>query len=140
MIAPFVPPGGLDDAGGSALARAIALVPAFDVTFARVAWFGQAVLFLAPEPAGPFAGLTGAVWRAFPGHPPYREAHEEVVPHLTVGMGQPAAELARAGLAVESGLPVRSRVDMVTLMQGSPEPGSWQVVAEFPLGAAGSAQ
>ncbi|MGI9005019.1 MAG: hypothetical protein ACR2FU_02280 [Streptosporangiaceae bacterium] len=59
------------------------------------------------------------------------------MPHLTIGMGLPAAELAEAGQAVESALPVRSRVTEVTLMHETLEPGSWRVVAGFPLAGDG---
>jgi hypothetical protein len=70
----------------------------------------------------------------FPGYPPYGGGVPDVVPHLTVGMDQPADVLAQAGLAAERALPISARVSAVTLMQGSREPDSWQVVAEFPLG------
>ncbi len=133
VIAPFA--AGLDGAARSALAVAVASVRAFDVTFARVAWFGQQVMFLAPEPASPFTELTQAVWRAFPGYPPYGGAYEEVVPHLTVGMSQPEPELAEAARAIEPGLPIVCHVSTVTLMRGSLEPGSWRVAAEYPLAA-----
>ena len=133
VLAPFVPAADLDDAVRARVAGVIATVPAFDIAFARVAWFGQQVLFLAPDPAGPFTALTQAVWRAFPEYPPYGGAHEEVVPHLTVGMAQPEAELAEAGRVVQPMLPVLSRAQTVTLMQGSLDAGSWHLVAEFPL-------
>ncbi len=136
VLAPFVPPAAMDDAARSALAGAVASVPAFEVTFARVAWFWPQVLFLAPEPAAPFAGLTQAVWRAFPGYPPYGGAYEKVVPHLTVGADQPEAALAEAARTVAPALPISARVAVVTLMQGSLEPESWHVVADFPLASA----
>ena len=43
-----------------------------------------AVLYIAPEPDGPFRELTDALAQAFPEHPPYDGAFAEVVPHLTV--------------------------------------------------------
>ena len=134
VLAPFVPPDGLDDGVLSKLADVVRSVPAFGVTFARVAWFGQEVVWLAPEPAGPFRALTKAVCAKFPGYPPYGGAIPDVVPHLTIGMDQPADVLARAGQAVEPALPVSATVEAVTLMQGSRDAGSWQIVAEFPLG------
>jgi len=45
---------------------AIASVRAFDVTFARVAWFGPHVVWLAPDPGAPFRALTQAGAGSFP--------------------------------------------------------------------------
>lgn len=134
ILAPFVPPDRVDDGVLSVLADVIHAMPAFDVTFARVAWFGQAVVWLAPEPAEPFRAMTRAVWDKFPDYPPYGGAIRDVVPHLTIGMDQPAGVLAQAGRKVEPALPVSARVEAVTLMQGAREPGTWQIVGEFPLG------
>jgi hypothetical protein len=46
----------------------------------RCGWFGEHVLWPAPEPDTPFRALTSAVWGAFPRHPPYGGAHREVLP------------------------------------------------------------
>ena len=45
------------------------------------------VVWLAPEPAEPFIALTELLAAAFPDHPPYEGAHDEIVPHLTLGLG-----------------------------------------------------
>ena len=134
VISPFVPPDRIDEAVISALATAIGSVPAFDATFARVAWFGPKVLWLAPEPAAPFIGLITAVWRAFPGWPPYGGAYDDPVPHLTVGIDQPAGVLAAAARAIGPDLPFTARISTAVLMQGSAQRGSWRTVAELPLG------
>ena len=49
------------------------------------------VLYLAPEPAEPFVRLTESVWRAWPDHPPYGGAFEDILPHLTVAVGEERA-------------------------------------------------
>ena len=134
VISPFVPPEHIDDAVIGALAAAIGSVPAFDATFARMRWFGQKVLWLAPEPAGPFIALITAVVRAFPGCPPYGGAYDEPVPHLTVGLDHPAGVLQAAARAIEPALPFTARVSTALLMQGSEQRGSWRTVAELPLG------
>ena len=54
-----------------------------------------------PEPREPFVELTQAVWRRWPGHPPYGGAHREIVPHLTLAVG--AEDAARRGLEVHAG-------------------------------------
>jgi 2'-5' RNA ligase len=136
VIAPFMPPGLIDDGALGLLAAAVGSAGAFEVTFARTRWFGRTVLWLAPDPSGPFRDLTAAVWQRFPGYPPYARAHPDVVPHLTVGIDRPAAELEAAARAIEPGLPFAARVTAAVLMRGSSEPGSWHAVAEFPLGSA----
>ena len=71
------------------LSRAVATVPEFTATFGSTAWFEDKVLWLAPDPAEPFRALTASVAAAFPEHPPYEGAHDDVVPHLTVGQDAP---------------------------------------------------
>ena len=134
VIYPFVPPGLIDDAVISALAAAVGSVPAFDATFVRVRWFGQDVLWLAPEPPSPFTALTAAVCRAFPGWPPYGGAYDDTVPHLTVGNDHPIGVLEAAARAIEPDLPFMARITSAWLMQGSERRGSWRTVAELPLG------
>jgi 2'-5' RNA ligase len=137
VVYPFVPPSEVDDDVLSRLAAAVGPVPAFDCTFARTKWFGDDVLWLAPEPDGPFRRLISAVVGEFPNHLPYGGVHEEPVPHLTVGelrLGS-AAELVAAERAVGAQLPISARVDRVVLLAGRPERGAWQQVAEFPLGS-----
>lgn len=84
VLYPFVEPAQVDEGLITALAAAIEPVRAFELQFARTAWFGEEVLWLDPEPAQPFRDLTTAVWRAFPHQPPYAGAHDDAVPHLTI--------------------------------------------------------
>lgn len=117
----------------------MASVPVFECSFRRWGWFGQDVLWLVPDPDEPFRALTDAVWHAFPQHPPYGGAHDDVVPHLTVGesgLGSPS-DLRRVAATLDSGLPVRARVDRAVLIQGTSAPDSWSTVAELPLGRSG---
>jgi 2'-5' RNA ligase len=135
VLFPFLPPAEIDERVLGTLGRAAATVPAFFVSLDRLGWFGERVVWLAPEPAEPFQRLTAAVTARFPGIRPYEGAYDEVVPHLTVGHDHPAAELAAAGTAVAAHLPIRARVDTLRLITGRPEPGdSWLTRALFPLG------
>jgi 2'-5' RNA ligase len=139
VVYPFVPPAAVDDLVLDRLAEAIGTVPPFDCVFSRTAWFGDDVLWLAPEPDAPFRELTRAVVAAFPAHQPYGGLYTEPTPHLTVGelrLGS-AAELAAAELAVQAHLPIAAQVERVALLAGRPEPGAWRPVAEFRLGAEG---
>lgn len=118
-----------------ALAAAVRTVPRFDVTLSRVEWFGDSVVWLAPEPDEPFRSLTAAVWQRFPDTPPFRGVFSDVVPHLTVGNESPLHLMRQAGDAVREQLPIRTRVAAAQLICGSREPNSWRSIAELPLGS-----
>src|SRR5215469_12520474 len=134
VLYPFVHPDRLGPKVIDALAEAVASAAAFAMSFRQVGWFGEDVLWLAPDPAGPFHALNQAVWDRFPDHPPYGGEIANVVPHLTVGAGQPVAELRAAARAVEPHLPVKARILVADLWLGSAEPDSWHAVASLPLG------
>lgn len=135
VLYPFVAPDGVDDHLLARLAEAVRTVRAFDVTFSRAAWFGQEVLWLAPEPAQPFRDLTTAVVTAFPDHPPYAGAFDGSAPHLTIGErrlgGLEALQIA--GAEVATALPIHARVERVHLLVGADAPDSWSIAHEFPL-------
>jgi 2'-5' RNA ligase len=134
IMYPFLPPAEIDDGALAVLGETLAAVAAFDVEFSRVAWFGEEVVWWAPEPAEPFVVLTGAVARRF-GLRPYEGAHGDiVVPHLTIGHDAPIARLKAAAADVAGGRPLHATVQSVRVMTGSTEPRSWSTVAELPLG------
>lgn len=120
----------IDDARAS-----LATIPSFTCTFSRVAWFGQDVVWLAPDPDAPFRALTEAVVRQFPECPPYQGAHPDPTPHLTVGSTHladlPGMRWAATDLAAQ--LPIEARVHRVRLIAGNDAPGSWRTVSEFAL-------
>jgi 2'-5' RNA ligase len=135
VLYPFVAPDRLTDDVLDAVCGCVSTMPAFTVTFARVAWFREDVLWLVPEPAAPFRALTESARRRFPDHPPYGGAYPDVIPHLTVG-STPLAEhaaLQRAAVDLQAELPVTARIDRVSVIAGTDAPGSWHTVAEFAL-------
>ena len=137
VLYPFLAPAAIDDAVRAALASEVARVPRFAFTLTRTAWFGDAVLWLAPEPDGPLRRLTAAVAARFPQCPPYGGRFDEVVPHLTVGDRQPRPVLDAAAARVAPHLPIEAHAESVLLIAGRPEPGGgWHPVAELPLGPA----
>jgi hypothetical protein len=139
VVYPFVPPADVDDRVLAELAAAVGTVPAFDCAFGRTEWFGDDVVWLAPQPDNPFVSLIRAVVAAFPAHQPYGGIHGEPVPHLTIGerrLGS-TAELAAAERAVRMHLPILARVDRAVLLAGRRARDSWQPVAELPLGGTG---
>jgi 2'-5' RNA ligase len=136
VLGPFVPPTAINVQVIQTLAAVTAPVRSFDCRFAGTGWFGQDVLWLAPEPAEPFLQLTAAIWDAFPQYPPYGGAYDEVVPHLTVAerrLGDLAALLA-AERAAQPALPFSVHIESLLLIAGAHAPSSWRIVHELPLG------
>lgn len=138
VLFPFVAPGEVDEEVLHRLGAAVRSVAAFDCVYARTEWFGDEVLWLAPEPDVPFRRLTEAVGQAFPEHPPYEGEHPDPTPHLTVAHAglAAAAELGSVESDVRAGLPIEQRVTAAWLMAGTDQPGSWHVLHAFPLGPA----
>jgi 2'-5' RNA ligase len=134
VLYPFLAPEQIDDAVLTAVQEEVSAVPAFDARLTRVAWFDDSVIYLHPEPGRPFRQLTAALWRRFPGCPPYGGAHTDVIPHLTIGHDAPADVLAAAATSVAAHLPITSRITSVRLLAGSDAPASWHTLAAFPLG------
>src|SRR5437868_6629747 len=89
VLYPFLPPDRIDDHLLTTLSQVCEATPRFDVSFAEVKWFGDTVVWLAPQPDHALRQLTAAVWRRFPEAPPYAGAHADVVPHLTIGHDAP---------------------------------------------------
>jgi 2'-5' RNA ligase len=135
VLYPFVAPEDVTPKTIREVGVALAGVHAFDCVFAQVNWFGEDVVWLAPEPAEPFLALTEAVYRQFPDHPPYGGAHAELVPHLTIGSSRVAdlPDLRRAAAEVRSALPIATRIERVRFIAGTEAPGSWRTLAEFTL-------
>jgi 2'-5' RNA ligase len=119
------------------LAELVSRAPAFDLVLARTARF-PGLLYLEPEPAGPFAALTAAVAAEWPEHPPYEGVHDTVVPHLTVAESGDATLLARVAAEVEAQLPISSRVREASLFVQDAA-GRWHERSRLPLGQSGVA-
>lgn len=136
VLFPFVPPDAITGTVIEMAAAAVASVSAFDCEFGRSCWFGEDVVWLAPEPAEPFRAMTSAVHAAFPRFPPFAGAYPCVVPHLTIGDRPESGSGALRAAAAEvlPALPVRTHVSSAWLMTGTQTPGSWRVIARLPLG------
>jgi 2'-5' RNA ligase len=134
VLYPFLPPDRINEAVRTAVRDIVAAVPRFDIMLSRVEWFGDAVVWLAPQPDQPFRELTAALWRRFPEAPPYAGAHPDVVPHLTIGHDAARPVLENAAKVVSTHLPIRAAIDVVQLITGTPNHGPWRTVCEFPLG------
>jgi 2'-5' RNA ligase len=135
VLFPFLAAEAVDPGVRSALEQIVASVPAFEVEFARVGRFPN-VVWLAPEPAAPFARLTEAIAARWPDHPPYGGAFEEVVHHLTVADGAPKEVLDDLESTLPGSLPFRERVTEVT--HSVRERGTWSVRWRYALGGSAS--
>lgn len=135
VLYPFMPPERIDDTVLIELRGILAGTPGFTVTFRRVGWFGDDVVWLAPEPDRPFRDLTAALWQRFPESPPYRGEFTEVVPHLTIGHDAGRQTLARAAQAVQPHLPITATITGVRLIVGEFDRVAWRTLHELPLAA-----
>ncbi len=131
VLFPFLPPTAIDAGVDAALEQIVASVAPFDVAFHRVGRFPD-VVWLAPEPAAPFARLTEAVAARWPDHPPYGGSYDEVVHHLTVADAAPAHVLDRLETGLGASLPFHARVTQVT--HSVRERGTWRVRRRYALG------
>lgn len=132
VLFPFVSSSDLDDDVLGRIAAVAAGCDPFDLSLVEVRWFERDVVYLAPQPEEPFRDLTAAVWAEFPEHPPYQGAHDDPIPHLTIGQGGPLDDMRRAADAVDERLPIRGRaaaLDLIVL-----EAAVWAQRARFPLG------
>lgn len=94
----------------AAIVDVLAPFGAFDVAFERLDRF-PGTLWLAPEPAEPFAALTDAMVARFPEWQPYGGRYSTVTPHLTVAQ----ASLEETAALLEPLLPLHSRAESVVL-------------------------
>jgi 2'-5' RNA ligase len=133
VLYPFMAPDDIDDDVVECLADGFAECRRFDFEVADVRWFGDTVVYLAPEPADAFRELTRVAVKLFPAFPPYRGAYAESTPHVTIGQDAPIDELRAAADAVASGLPIRASATAITLVVGGTEPASWRVHTEITL-------
>jgi hypothetical protein len=134
VLFPFVPADELDDGVLQRLGAAVRAVPAFGYDFRRTDWFDDAVLWLAPTDPLPFRRLTDLVVAEFPDHPPFEGQFDDVVPHLTVGLGHPRPVLEAAERELTARLPVTGAATEVTVLAQTRPGGRWTRWATCPLG------
>jgi 2'-5' RNA ligase len=133
LISPFVRPEQLDGGVRARLTALFAVVRPFPFQLTSVRWFGDQVMWLAPEPAAPLVELTERLVAEF-GILPYGGAYSEIVPHLTVALGNPGGA-CQVRDAIAGGLPISATADRVHLMVGAEGTG-WATLEEYLLGTA----
>jgi hypothetical protein len=131
VLAPFLDTGQIGPAELAALRDLFASHPAFDSGLPRCARF-PGVLYLTPEPAGPFRALTDAVAARWPQTPPYGGQFRDVIPHLTVAYSENQDVLDRTEAELAGRLPVRARITSAQLLVC--DQGHWAELASFRLG------
>lgn len=132
MLFPFVPAAEIDENVVARTATVFRSTAAFEHSLVRCEWFGDEVLWLAPDASEQFRSLTNVASLAFPEYPPYEGQLEEVVPHLTVAVRSPLEVMRTAEQAVQKHLPIHSTVRAVTLMVEQ-RSGRWEAAASFAL-------
>lgn len=136
VLYPFAPAREVD----GALPRLEAVLgrhAALDVELTGIETWPGAV-FADAAPSAPLRELLEDVFAAFPEHPPYEGAHEEVHPHVTLAVpaeGDEAGVAARARELVADALPTTVRVDGLALIEEH-APARWAVREVLPLGTA----
>ena len=109
------------------IAEVLFAFAAFEVVFARLDRF-PGTLWLAPEPAQPFARMIDALAGRFPDYPPYGGAFRAVVPHLTVAQ----SEFDEAVSTLEPWLPLSTRAERAVLLE-QVQAVHWRELASFDL-------
>jgi 2'-5' RNA ligase len=132
VLFPFAAPDRLDEVTITTLREVFTASAPFTFHLTRTAWFGDKVLWLAPEPRAPFERLTKLVADAFPSFPPYGGQFSEVVPHLTVGDHGTLQQLVDAEHEIRRHLPISAAADALSLMVER-SGGRWKRLATFPL-------
>lgn len=136
VLGPFMPPDMIDTAVLAQIGQLFADVAQFRFQFDHTGWFGDQVLWLAPEDPGPFHALTQRVFQAFPAFPPFEGRYDDVVPHLTIGYGHPLHDLRVAENSVQAYLPIEAGATAITLIaEQATEWERWAKTATFTLTA-----
>jgi 2'-5' RNA ligase len=133
VLFPFMPPETIDTAALTGLGELFAEISRFRFLLDHTDWFGDEVLRLAPCDPGPFRTLTQRVFGAYPAFPPFEGQFDDVVPHLTIGHGNPRNDLRTAENSVQARLPIEASVTAVTLMTQHSAGGHWAKTATFTL-------
>lgn len=113
VLGPFLDAPTRDDL--DSVAAVVSQTPAFEFEMDRIEMFPDGIIYLPPDPDGPFRDLTRRLVAAFPDCPPYAGAVPDPVPHLTLDRrsGTVTREGVRAALGAV--LPATCRADRVAL-------------------------
>ena len=138
LISPFLDSAHIDGRVIANLERIVGSSPAFDVAFESVGrWpaseHGPGVVWLRPGPGAAFVGLTRAIWAAYPDAPPYGRLDDDLEPHLTIAIDDPA-RFDAAERAATAHLPFSRRIESAALLVERSD-GRWSAGRRFAFGA-----
>ena len=135
LLVPFVHASRMTSEMLEIVGEAIAAFRAFSFRLQRVGRF-ETVVYLAPEPAEPFVQMTMSLVSAFPEQRPYENEFDDIVPHLTVAIGNDQSLLDDVERQVEGALPIDAHAERVEVVERG-EDGTWGTRTKFPLRAGG---
>jgi 2'-5' RNA ligase len=135
ILFPLVPAATVDDGLLDELRALYAPQPPFSYALASVESF-PGVVWLAPQPSGPFHDLIARTRAAFPDHPPYGDPALAPVPHCTIGVADDVVRLRAMSEKLEAGLgpslPIICEASSVCLLEERGD-GTWSARASFPF-------
>lgn len=128
VMYPFLAARSVDAGTENAVADLARGIEPFTFALPRLGRF-PGVLYLAPDPAGPFIEITRRIQRHWPSCVPYNGAYESVVPHVTVAFGdRPPADPD----GLERALPISVQATELWLIVQTRR--GWRTRQRFPLG------
>jgi 2'-5' RNA ligase len=133
LLVPFVPAASIDEDVLDRLRRLFGRFQAFDYHLRRFERFESGVLYLAPEPPGPFVSLASALAEEFPEYPLYEGIHDEVVPHVTVADSGDDDLHERIRARIQPRLPIECRAVEAMLVERGADL-QWHPSTSFALG------
>lgn len=131
LLYPFLPPELITESVTRDLVELFACMPPFEFKLNGVCGF-RGLIWLAPEPAEPFARLTRELCAAYPQLRPYGDETRTVPPHLTVARSQDIGFLRDVTQELTNALPVTASAREIWLLAES-QP-AWRVHSRYQLG------
>jgi 2'-5' RNA ligase len=132
LMFPFLPPAALTDRAIEILQNLIRGTPPFQFSLTRVNQFEQGVVYLEPDPAGPFVELTRKISHEFGILPFGGEFGDEPVAHLTVGIDPSTHTRQQLLDQLQPVVPIVIMANEAWLMVGS-NAGAWKTVRRMPF-------
>lgn len=132
LMFPFIPLADLTEGTIQALEKLISGTGTFQFSLTGVNQFEQGVVYLEPEPAGPFVDLSRRISRQFGILPFGGDFGAEPVPHLTVAILESAELRQQLMNQLRAVVPMVIVAEQAWLMSGS-NASAWNIVRRMPF-------